>query len=462
MLVKHVDLTRLHFELLSKNWYRLHRFTASFTLQDHFAALKPIYDGLVIRLCEFAPEHKRSECMSSLKRGYQGLVASMQSTIKDHKQPGLVSARPIHNASQHPFEGIARPLTKLLDKRTRKFKHVCISTNDFLEKLCKLRFPSTARIVHRDVDDFYMSGTCDHHVRFGCGVLSGKPALKQWGIEAVRLLLNNQFIKSVAIADIYRMIVGTGQGCFHSAALASSSFLYSHELNGLGIATQSFAQKFGILLYLRFADNLFFIVDTAANETRLCSTLLSFPPYSTKLEEASSDGVDFLDVHVSKRYLDSYCMFDFMPIVKNKGAMLSPLSSHRHNVHIAGPLSQLRRLWHHSSRISYFACAKKDFLQACLNSGFSTDFVQFFDSSSLYVSACISRDGARKSSTGKILWCVLPYHPFFAACNLGKRVAQHFASPAGASFLSSCGFSCIRISWKHTTPAFGSTLIRWR
>ena len=51
--------------------------------------------------------------------------------------------------------------------------------------------------------------------------------------------------------------------------------------------------------------------------------------YKTKVEEVGSEGGDFLDVHLYKGTdFSSTGQFDYRPVIRDNGRMLSPYSSH--------------------------------------------------------------------------------------------------------------------------------------
>ena len=120
-------------------------------------------------------------------------------------------------------------------------------------------------------------------------------------------------------------------GFIHSNSVASSSFLSSLELNGPGFATPRFAARFDILKYCRYADNCLFVLSDASRVDEIMNSFASpvVAPYTFKLEERGSSGVDFLDVRVLRGpSFVTTSKLEYRPVQKAKGMVLSPLSQH--------------------------------------------------------------------------------------------------------------------------------------
>ena len=118
--------------------------------------------------------------------------------------------------------------------------------------------------------------------------------------------------------------------------------LHSQDLNGVGVARRAFQRKHGVLLYLRYIDNLLFVTDAHCVPSHLISELANIGSYKTKPEETGSVSVDFLDFRVIKT--DAFRasgILQFEPVIRDKGMMLSCYSSHANSVHMSWPLTFL-------------------------------------------------------------------------------------------------------------------------
>ena len=90
--------------------------------------------------------------------------------------------------------------------------------------------------------------------------------------RAIDFLLEHQYVASGTVAakdgqaktdrgDLIHMVTeGTGMGLIQSSAIASSSFAKSNEQGGLGIAMAYFRRVLWVITFLRYADNLFWLL----------------------------------------------------------------------------------------------------------------------------------------------------------------------------------------------------------
>ena len=84
-------------------------------------------------------------------------------------------------------------------------------------------------------------------------------------LEFLQTCNRNQFVDSMVkgVFGIYAVVLGSGQGLPHSGAVSDAAFLWSNELNGLQLARSEFRASYSIELYLRYRDNLMFVVKDA-------------------------------------------------------------------------------------------------------------------------------------------------------------------------------------------------------
>ena len=142
------------------------------------------------------------------------------------------------------------------------------------------------------------------------------------------------------------MKIGSGQGLIHAAAVSSAAFLHRIELNGPGLARRDFQRKNNIHQYLRYADNLLFVLFDDNRCSRLRISIANLDNiYTTKLEEAGPDSVDFLDLQIFKGPRFALTgRFDFCPILRNEGPVLTSRSAHHVSVNSSWPIAFLSRL----------------------------------------------------------------------------------------------------------------------
>ena len=110
-----------------------------------------------------------------------------------------------------------------------------------------------------DLNDFFMTGDADFITKSAASLFEG--ALADPLSDLMGYILDHQYVRSPFIPDmIFKVVQGSGMGLRHSAGLSNAAFCAHAEVKGVGIATASFQRKFGIKCYLRYVDNLFFIV----------------------------------------------------------------------------------------------------------------------------------------------------------------------------------------------------------
>ena len=131
--------------------------------------------------------------------------------------------------------------------------------------------------------------------------------LKDLVHDVLGFLLRFQFVESSTGGGVRQVCEGSSMGLPHSGLVAVLAFVYSQDLNGARIARRPFRSKHGVLMYIRYVDNLLFVCDGHCVVADIVHDLAELGPYPTKLEETGSEGVDFLDFRVIKtvRFLAS-------------------------------------------------------------------------------------------------------------------------------------------------------------
>ena len=238
---------------------------------------------------------------ASLCAGHKGLVSKMQSTVKTHKAPGKVKMRPILNKAAYPFSSLGSWLNYVLTPVLGKFAHIASSAEQVLERVSKCVFPPNVVFVHFDLDDFFLKGTLpflQHHVS-----LLGPPPVRPLIKKTLDFLLDRQFVTSSTQHFVLKGVCGPGIGHKHSGAVSNAAFLHAVELQGLGLAREAFQKRHKILLYMRYADNFVFVVDSSIPEIEsglLAELGTGLGSYSGQLEEMSGNSLDVLDFQLFK------------------------------------------------------------------------------------------------------------------------------------------------------------------
>ena len=91
----------------------------------------------------------------------------------------------------------------------------------------------------------------------------------------------------------------------------------------MGLATRAFQTRFGIKCYMRYVDNLFFVVKQDWVKIRALVDLVkcsnSMSPYTSKVEEASRQTINFLDVQIFKGSPDSFAAVPHFVATSSQG-----------------------------------------------------------------------------------------------------------------------------------------------
>ena len=186
------------------------------------------------------------------------------------------------------------------------------------------------------------------------------------------------------------------------------------------------------------------------------------------VEELSQAGVGLLDVRFFKGPdFASTGTFDYRPVLRNKGRMLSPWFTHPPEVLHSWPVAYMRRLYERSSRISLFNIAKAAFISKLKACGYSSRYVEYISTHTHFVRPRWSavRRSFRESKPSNSLWLVVPYHPLWVSNGLKGHVARHCNSALHRDLMmeafESVEIPQIRVAWKLTTMPFGGSLIEW-
>ena len=475
VLVRQEDLVAVHSELLTFAWYKsvelLHQNSTTVVhLQpavqtrwknELFGMAKWRYEALANQIARFDDRQSIAALCESLSFGpKQGFIAKMINTVKSHKK--VVEFRPVHSMSNYCFKGLSLWLCSVLEPIVKRYKWLCESSEASLVKLQSKSFPRDCQFVHIDIRNFFMQGSISFLLRSVCALI-GNEKLRDLVYDVLKFLLEFQFVESSTGGGVRQVCEGSSMGLPHSGYVAVLAFVHSQDLNGSGIARRPFQRSHGILLYIRYIDNLLFVADGHCNVNALVSELAAIGPYKTTLEEAGASSVDFLDFQVvkSERFM-STGFVGFQPVLRDKGPFLTYFSSHSNSVHMNWPIAYIRRLWKRSSEIEYFKAAKGKFLSKLRQNCFPDFLVAYFDNCTNYyqpyeyVRTYRFRDDNR-------MFLVLPYHRLWHASRLSSEVRS--CSDKHREFLQESfgNFNPFKleVSWKLNELPLGNTLIRW-
>ena len=169
-----------------------------------------------------------------------------------------------------------------------------------LHKVCLDNYPIDCKLVHIDIDDFFMS--CDHlfivqHV----GTLIGCRKLRRLVRKVLTFFLRVQYIESSAVGGLRRMCRGSSQGLPHRGYVSVLCFLHAVELAGPGLVHRRFRSTHGILHDQRAIDNMLFVLDRFGSGENLCRSLNEvMGAYTCKIEDNAGNACNSFDPNSSK------------------------------------------------------------------------------------------------------------------------------------------------------------------
>ena len=276
------------------------------------------------------------------------------------------------------------------------------SIEELLKFLSDTSFPRSTLMIHFDLDDFYMTGE-EPYLTKGVHNLMHRPIQQVVG-DCTKLVLSHQYIESgFNPLMLFKVVRGSGQGLIHSGAIANGAFLQHMELNGARLARSDFQLQFGVLKYIRYVDNLLFVLECDDCVQPLLQHLhTKLLPYTGKIEEFSGDSGDtvgILDISLRICRSTECACIGFAPILKTVGPILNWSSCHPTSIHVNWPLAFIKTLWMHSSKLDIFQAAREMFLQRFRDSFVSSDFIKFLRESTNYTRAysysTVQRDSDR-------------------------------------------------------------------
>lgn len=361
-------------------------------------------------------------------------------TVKTHKPRGKVVTRNVHGSGNNPFRPLMRLIVSIIKQKTKHFEHLIRDSchlSSILANTC-LGGGANQRLFKADIKDFFMSGK---HGRL-LELLSSapEPRIRTEFVDGVDFLLGSQFLKLPEFPNsVFQVVVGSGMGLLSSDEISSYCF---YKLVEQVVLTDSYKQRFGLKLWVRFKDDIFFILD-AERETRLlfCQEIKRLSEcFIIKFENVSKTSVDMLDMVVFKgKRLAANGKLDTGAFVKvtHQGTSLSSRSGHHPNVHLAWPSSRMQ----HFSRI----CSSRVETRAAQVSFWNKLAADCPQHPMLDVLFDRSRGhSSTQAISGPASWLVLPYHPCWGQAKIARAIKAVAFLFRGFDDYSRC---IPRVSW---------------
>eukprot|EP00959_Pyramimonas_sp_CCMP1952_P216215 4522140-Pyramimonas_sp.AAC.1 len=211
------------------------------------------------RLCRLAGAAAEDESLGPLlsrttRRSNSHAVSVLQLTVKDHKQDGEVTCRPIHATPNFMFAGLSAWLRAVLSKKLDEVAPQLISdSHDLKDRLLCLHPDMNWHFLKIDIKDYYLCGSADEITEAVMSLWS--PADPQYSYlrHVVTFFLGVQMVRDPFSGDVFHVLKGTGMGLPHSGELTDSCFAALVEIT---ILSTSMRSRYGIKGYFRFRDDI--------------------------------------------------------------------------------------------------------------------------------------------------------------------------------------------------------------
>ncbi|OLP74144.1 hypothetical protein AK812_SmicGene46403, partial [Symbiodinium microadriaticum] len=126
---------------------------------------------------------------------------------------------------------------------------------DILQKSFESVVP--IKLVKVDIKDYFMSGSPQALTEHGASMMA--QPFQQVGMDVIGFLLSHQYVRSHLFTDqVWRVLVGAGMGLNFSGDLCDAAFYSMSE--SWFVHNQGLRDQTGILLYVRFRDDVFMIL----------------------------------------------------------------------------------------------------------------------------------------------------------------------------------------------------------
>ena len=458
-LVNLQDFDAMQSSILSKDWYR--EADPFYIGANHWSrSLMPYYAGLAKKIAEVDDRVTVSRIMSSLQFGRSRYPAQLMHTVKTHKKAGLVTFRPVHASSNHPFTGIMAWINLVTDMALTNFRHVLRSCDDLLRHVRSLEAVTDMIWLHFDIKDFFMQGSTEFLVHHASMVVPKR--FRQVYRLVLTFVLDHQFVTCRRNpTKIYKVVCGTGMGLKCSSVVADAAFLHAVELCSIGLCLKRTQERSGILFYRRFRDNLLFAWrPDFVKIKQMVVRLEAAAPYTGEIEEASPSGVDFLDVRLFHDVATR--KISFSPLLKATAltSVLSLHSAHPLSVHGAWLKAYLYRIRKRSSSLEWYLSFKAEVLRRLDSYGLDRTILAALDKETVFTFPVqMPAIDCRRPRTS-VFRIVIPFHPVWQR-DILKVCADMSQDLKALQAPGLVDLNKLSISWQLKSPALGSVILKY-
>ena len=322
----------------------------------------------------------------------------------------------------------------MLKDHLEALPHLVRDSTDFLKHIRSLRVSVCFSLVKIDVKEYVMSGShsmlLDEASKFFTG------AERRRFRQALRFILENQFVQLYDSDWVHQVICGSGMGAMCSGEVSDAALYHLAEKS---VLSRQYMEQVGVLAYYRFKDDILAILDGPRKDLHKFSQDLcrAVSPFELQIETVSSERAVFLDVEIYRPKNFVGGALDYSVHVK-KSSQWTPLSKdslHHPSVHEAWPramISRYHRLCKHSQAAQDHISI---FLASLRRAGASQSFLD-----SLATPSRVRRPKERRDVRSMFL--VLPFFPQWLQSGLQGTLAR-----LNAVWGARLGIR-IRVSWK--------------
>ena len=375
------------------------------------------------------------------------LFSTLHLTVKDHKDAGSVTCRPVHSTPRYKLSGLAAWIrSSITDKLDAAAPHLVRDSLDLRSRLEALRGLDRCHFLKVDIKDFYLKGTPEEILPCIMQLWDPADQLRDCIRQCIVFFFETQFVRDPSDGSLYKVQLGTGMGLPHSGELTDGTFWALMETV---VLRQSVLQHHGILAYYRYRDDILTIAQGLASRTSkpfldLMRRKATF--YELKEEWGYKDIV-FLDLEIclhGGRAWVSHFLKD--------GALdppLSTISSHPPAVPLAWPRAFVGRV----SKL----CSTHNLLLQSFQILIDRLKGSYASPATIHV-ACdqigLATSGRRNQKTPRLprSWLTVDFHPLLFG-PLQRALREFNADPLVSSLRDSPGFPReLGISWVNSAP----------
>lgn len=379
------------------------------------------------------------------------LAGNVLSTVKTHKEPGMVSCRIIHSGVNNPTTPLAKVLVHYLRKNTSSIDFLYGSSDSLLQNLRTKRFPGGVVFYKIDVADFYMQGKPGFHKKLAFNNISPSNLSKALK-DCLEDVLCNQFV--VYDGAYFRLGAGSGQGQIASGDISDNSFYEKVEHD---LIVPECMSKHGVHWYGRYRDDILIIAERGGMQT-FFSKMKALAQEAWKLEctDVSSRSVAFLDFELIKDlhfFATGQLSYRLYRKPTSQHVPLGASSMHPKYVHNSWPRAELARIARRSSNFNTF----RDAIMTTCDRWCTFDLSLCLDKYSLPDIFYFQRPPNTGDDSTKIFWLVLPFHACYDAAPV-KRTIASIVSLWRPIMKGIIGEFDIRISYRSFYPSLARRL----